>query len=204
MPWCNEDQVVAEDRLIGTWKMNDVEWIEIKYAPADKSRHQYQLDITYCEQCELNADDGERLGFEPEEERMLGHLTGFAFELNGELYLTTTVHDQSDSIFDDHDLLQFHMIPVNVVNKVSFTDDGIALAPLNYKWFSDSSREGKLDVGHVRWHDLRGEDENTVILTDSTERLQDLLIEHRGDPELFHMADPLELSRLEESTAPIR
>lgn len=206
-PWCLEHQVVAEDRLIGKWKMDGMEWIEIKYAPTSTAKHQYQLDITYCEKnCEPNTEDGEHIGLAPEQEGVVGYLKGYAFELNGELFLTTTFHEESQSVFAGRDFLQFHLMPVNVVNKVTFTADGVELAPLNFKWFSDASHKGELSVSHVRWRDLKGEDDNMVILTDSTEQLQNLLIEHSGNADLFLAKDPLELSLVAESATlePIR
>lgn len=202
-PWCFEDQIIAEDRLIGKWKTGDAGWMEIKYAPSRAGNLQYQLDITYCEKnCAPNTQDGERIGSAPEQESVVGYLKGYAFELNGDLYLTTTIHRKSERVFRDRDLLRFHLLPVHVVNKVMFTTDGVELVHLSYKWFSDAAHKGELNVSHVRWQDEKGEDDNVVILTDSTEQLQNLLIEQSGNKDLFVTDEPLKLAFLEENVAP--
>ena len=197
-PWCTPDQIVRDDRIVGVWGEED-EWFRIEYKSGEERvDHNHQLKISYCvdsKVCESLIRTTDKEKYASEAQPVLGELSGFLFELNGELYLNTTVTGDYHDLFDNRGFELFHLPPTYLLQKVTFRDDEVEFATLNYKWFAKHAHQKTLEVNHHFMRKLEAGESDSIVLADSTENLQQLLLEYVGDEELF-TDDPLVLPRV--------
>jgi hypothetical protein len=88
---------------------------------------------------------------------------------------------------DVNEFYKFHIIPAHSFMKMRLEGDTLELEYFDYDWLKKGLKEGRLDIKHELIDD-------TVILTASTERLQQFIVEYAD--EAFNSEDAGVLNRL--------
>ncbi len=82
-----------------------------------------------------------------------------------------------DSYPADNDI-DGHLIPSHIISRIRIQRDTAWIASLDSDWLEKMIHAGKLSIPHV-------ERDGEIILTASTEQLQELALRHADDPDAF-------------------
>lgn len=172
-PFFHKEDVVFDDRLLGKWiDQDDGQWsfeknkVE-KDQDQNKKQHPYYI-LNYRE------DDGE-----------VSRFMTTLFKLDDAFYLDFFPDLETIS---DRELLAVHTLPVHSLAKFGFTEDGqVSIRWFNEEWLGELIEQSKTQIKHEVIH--YDGDEGTVVLSASTEALQQFIREHGNDPEAFDCED---------------
>lgn len=70
--------------------------------------------------------------------------------------------------------------PVHLFFRVTIGDDTLKMALFDYQWLAELVEQGEVQIAHVR-----SEDSGCMVLTASTEEIQELLLTYGGDDNAF-------------------
>jgi hypothetical protein len=161
-PLFEDDDLVFEARLIGTWTDSDGEddWTFVQ-----GDGKEYLLTCLTGED-EVKAKFRGRLG-----------------KLGGAFFLDL-FPEKGGAPFPKNDLLTMHLVPAHTFWRVRF-EGGLCLDPFNQDWLKEGTKAGKIKIGHV-------ETEEEILLTADTRELQTFLAGLAADLEAFpHSNEPL-------------
>jgi hypothetical protein len=165
-PLYTEEDLVTDDRLVGTWDAGGGgTWVieRLDYTPSSdffnsdwsdpEEKKTYKLEVT-------EVSDGDTL-----EAEFVVHM----LVLEGQHYLNYYPAD-----FElDHDFLSWHMVEANNFSKVWITEDSISLGFFDPSYLEALIDENRIKISHIR-HDIG------ILLTARTMELQKFVIKY-GD-----------------------
>jgi hypothetical protein len=161
-PLFEDNDLVFENRLIGTWTDHDGE---------DAWTFERGDGKEYALTCRTSEDEAPALF-----RGRLGKLGG-AFFLD--LY-----PDKGNAVKPRNDLFAMHLVPAHTFWRVRF-EGGLCLDPFSQDWLKEGIRAGKIKIGHV-------ETEEEILLTADTIDLQKFLAGLAADEDAFpHSNEPL-------------
>lgn len=160
-PLYEDEDLVFEPRLIGTWTDSDGE---------DDWTFARGVGNEYVLTC-LTGEDEVKAKFRGR----LGRLGG--------AYFLDLFPEKGGAPLPKNDLLAMHLVPAHTFWRVRLiAEGGLHLDPFNADWLRDGLREGRLKIAHVETSD-------EVILTAGTRELQAFLAVLASDNEAFPPAD---------------
>jgi hypothetical protein len=171
-PFFHKEDVVFDDQLLGRWVDQDdnlwsFEKYKIENIQENEKKHPFYI-LNYREE-----DGG------------ISRLLTTLFKLDDEYYLDFFPDMETIS---DHELLAIHTLPVHSLAKLGFTKDGqVSIRWFNEEWLSELVEKNKTQIKHevIRYDS----DEGTIVLSASTDELQQFIRKHSNDPEAFDCED---------------
>lgn len=164
-PFYKEKDVIYDPALVGYWLDGDsslwtVEQLKVSSVGSERAVDSYK--INYFEKKDEASE------FEV-------HL----FKLNGQTYVDFIPFE-----INVPDMTAFHLLPTHSIAKIEMSRDSI-----NLKWFNESWLAGLLENNKIRisHETIKGEndDDDSYVLTASTEELQKFIIKYGNDPNAF-------------------
>ena len=70
--------------------------------------------------------------------------------------------------------------PGHLITRATIGDDTLEMALFDYQWLAELVEQGEVQIAHVR-----SEDSGCMVLTASTEEIQELLLKYGGDDNAF-------------------
>ena len=210
-PCFNEEDVVFDPALVGTWKEPDGESM-LKFQKADDNGYA----LLYTEMQANNAD--------PEQSRYEAHLVrlgdflfldlvpkatqaksgSYAFspapsgdesgfqphlaEVGDGLYASLLPGQQASEASHRGGTYDVHLSQAHWVFRVRLDGDSLRLADLSEDWFKEAVDQGRVDIGFERV-------DGSLVLTASTKELRAFLLEFAGDEGAFPEDSTLEFQR---------
>jgi hypothetical protein len=163
-PFYKESDVIFDPSLVGTWLDNDsAKWIieqSVVKKFTEESKPQNSYKISFYDKDEVSE-------FET-------HM----FKLNNQLYV-----DFIPSSIKLPELAGYHFVPTHSIAKVSIANDEITLKWFNETWLASLFEKNKIRISHETIPDEN--DDDTYVLTASTEELQKFIIKYGNDPAAF-------------------
>jgi hypothetical protein len=171
-PFFHKEDVVFDDQLLGRWVDQDdnlwsFEKYKIENIQENEKKHPFYI-LNYREE-----DGG------------ISRLLTTLFKLDDEYYLDFFPDLETIS---DRELLAIHTLPVHSLAKLGFTEDGqVSIRWFNEEWLSELVEKNKTQIKHevIRYDS----DEGTIVLSASTDELQQFIRKHSNDPAAFDCED---------------
>lgn len=157
-PFYTDKDVVFEAGLVGEWQQKDKEEDMGIWKFEQGKDKNYDLRVT--------QKDGKQADFD-------AHL----FKLKQELFLDIEISDLGTNVSD---LAAISIIPGHLIIRVAQIAPKLKLASPNYDWLEKYLREHPKALAHHREND-RG----VIVLTAETADLQNFVLKHLGEGELF-------------------
>jgi len=163
-----ENELIFEEKLLGTWAEDDSrETWQFKRGSDDPNEKFYEMSYT--------NSDGEGLFF-----------AGLG-KINDMMFLNIFPHEPE--LDKTNDFYKFHILRVNTFIKIEQIEPTLKMAVMN----PDTIKEMLEKDPNIIKHEII-EDGDRILLTASTQQLQQFMKEHANDEGLF--GDPSELKRL--------
>lgn len=168
-PFYKPKDVIFKKELIGTWLDQESNKWTIKQTvhhpggpipgnPADSLQNNYSVSYT--------DKDGTS--------KFIVHL----FQLNHQLYVDFYPDDVNVP-----DLTAFHLVKAHSIAKIGISKDSLSIKWFNEAWLADLLKNNKIRISHETIHKKYQDD--SYILTASTDELQKFLIKYGNDPNAF-------------------
>jgi len=164
-PFYKEKDVIYDPTLVGYWLDNDSSlWTieQLKVSSVGPERVVDSYKINYFEKKDEASE------FEV-------HL----FKLNGQTYVDFIPFD-----INVPDMTAFHLVPTHSIAKIEMSRDSINLKWFNESWLAGLLENNKIRISHETIKGEKGNDDS-YILTASTEELQKFIIKYGNDPNAF-------------------
>ena len=169
-PFFTDTDSVFEKAIIGTWgDKAGKATLTFKQFGANAYR------VIYVQSEVSAAPGGKKEGGEP------GEFEGHVGKINGTLFLDLYPDKDSWNRLKN-DALAVHLAPTHTISKVWMEGDKLMVASLDHDWLKDLvARNGTLIA-----HEMV---EGAIVLTASTESLQEFLKKYSSEPKAFPTAD---------------
>ncbi len=165
-PFFTDKDAVFEQSLVGTWvDESGKATLTFKQFGANAYR------ITYHQKESTPPMGGKKRAGEP------GELEGHFGRVGGSLFLDL-YPDKGSWDRLKNELLAVHLAPTHTISKVWFEGDKLMIAGLSHDWLKDLVTQDSSAIPHEKV-------EGAIVLTASTEALQDFLKKYGNDPKAF-------------------
>ncbi len=173
-PLFEEDDLVFEPGLVGTWKAAEDEdtWT------FEKAQDSNAYVLVY-HQVEFEPDEsvsgkkkipGEAARFEARLGRLGGHL------------FLDLIPEADGNPWAHNDLLNWHLIRAHTFCRLRLEKDRLRLDWLEEKWLEEALKSGRVTIAHAQAED-------GVVVTAPTKELQQMVHKYAGDNEAFPPSD---------------
>lgn len=165
-PFFTDNNAVFEKQLVGTWTHTTGKTtLTFKQFGANAYR------ATYLQQDISTPSGGKRQLGEPGEfEAHVGRIDGMLFL---DLYPDKNSWDRLKN-----DLLAIHLAPTHTIMKITLDGDRLTCAGLDHDWLKELVTKNSTAIAHEKV-------EGAVVLTASTEALQEFLRKYAPEPKAF-------------------
>ena len=169
-PFFTENDAVFEKSLVGMWVDKSGEAsLTFKQFGANAYR------VTFVQHANSSPMKGKERPGEPAEfEAHLGRIGGSLFL---DLY-----PDKDSWRRLKNDLLAVHLAPAHTISRVSLQGDNLVIAGLEHDWLKELVAKDSAAIAHEKV-------EGAIVLTASTDALQEFLQHHAADPKAFSDGD---------------
>ena len=167
-----EKDLITNENLVGTWKEDGSLNTWAFYPDEDKKSY----NLWFLEKDNNNVDDG-RPG-------TLGIFETHLFKLGDNYFLDFYPGENKDLEEEINTFMEFHLVPAHTFAKVEILKDTVKILQFDIDHLEDLLENGKIRIRHVKPDD-------NIILTASTEELQEFFIKYAEDEEAY--TDPIVL-----------
>ena len=169
-PFFTDTDSVLEKSMIGVWTDKDGKaTLEFRQFGANAYR------VTYLQREVLSSPGGKKQSGEP------GEFEGHVGRIGGTLFLDLYPDKDSWNRLKN-DALAVHLVPAHTISKVWVEGDKLMVASLDHDWLKDLLTKDPAAIAHEMV-------EGSIVLTASTESLQELLRKCAGEPKAFPTVD---------------
>jgi hypothetical protein len=164
-PFFTDNDAVFEKSFVGVWDdVSGKATLTVRQFGANAYR------VTYLQHGISHADGESRDGEPGEFEAHLGTIGGTLFL---DLY-----PDKDSWNRLKNEALAVHLAPTHTISKVSLEGDKLVIASLEHDWLKDLVSKNSLAIAHEKV-------EGSIVLTASTEALQEFLAKYADEPKAF-------------------
>ena len=165
-----EKDLITNENLVGTWKEDGSLNTWAFYPDEDKKSY----NLWFLEKDNNNVDDG-RPG-------ILGIFETHLFKLGNNYFFDFYPGENQELEKEINSLMAFHLVPAHTFAKVEISKDTIKIFQFDIEHLEDLLENGKIRIRHVR-------PDKDIILTATTEELQEFFIKYAEDEEAY--TDPI-------------
>ncbi len=165
-----EKDLITNENLVGTWKEDGSLNTWAFYPDEDKKSY----NLWFLEKDNNNVDDG-RPG-------ILGIFETHLFKLGNNYFFDFYPGENNELEKEINTLMAFHLVPAHTFAKVEISKDTIKIFQFDIEHLEDLLENGKIRIRHVR-------PDKDIILTATTEELQEFFIKYAEDEEAY--TDPI-------------
>ena len=165
-----EKDLITNENLVGTWKEDSSLNTWAFYPDEDKKSY----NLWFLEKDNNNVDDG-RPG-------ILGIFETHLFKLGNNYFFDFYPGENNELEKEINTLMAFHLVPAHTFAKVEISKDTIKIFQFDIEHLEDLLENGKIRIRHVR-------PDKDIILTATTEELQEFFIKYAEDEEAY--TDPI-------------
>jgi len=165
-----EKDLITNENLVGTWKEDGSLNTWAFYPDEDKKSY----NLWFLEKDNNNVDDG-RPG-------TLGIFETHLFKLGNNYFFDFYPGENQELEKEINSLMAFHLVPTHTFAKVEISKDTIKIFQFDIEHLEDLLENGKIRIRHVR-------PDKDIILTATTEELQEFFIKYAEDDEAY--TDPI-------------
>lgn len=169
-PLYTSDTLVMNEDILGSWTSGSETW---EFSKQDANS--YELVYTDLESSINKTVTSSTFA---------AHLV----KLGEDYYLDLLSNFDCDVTF----LEAFSVIPAHLIMKLEFTEEALVLSTMSSDWLEELLAHNKLRIKHEVLD--RGDEDQSWVITASTEELQKFITKYGDSPEAFE--DPTELVRL--------
>lgn len=156
-PFFTSKDLVFKKELIGTWVDQDSSLWAIS-----QNKNNDSLPANYS----ISFIEGEKVS------KFTAHL----FELSNQLYVDFFPDDISEP-----ELTKFHLVKTHSLVKIEIFEDSLKLKWFNELWLADLFENNKIRISH----EVIKDDDDSYVLTASTDELQKFIVKYGNDPNAF-------------------
>jgi len=158
-PFYKEKDVVFKKELIGIWSDQDNgKWIISQVKKNDTPANYYSVIL--------------------ENEGGVSKFATHLFKLNNQWFVDFLPEELSEP-----DITAYHLVKTHSLAKIEFSGDQIKIKWFNEMWLADLFKNNKIRISHET---IKGNDQDeSYVLTASTEELQKFIIKYGDDPNAF-------------------
>ena len=165
-----EKDLITNENLVGTWKEDGSLNTWAFYPDEDKKSY----NLWFLEKDNNNVDDGTP--------GTLGIFETHLFKLGNNYFFDFYPGENQELEKEINTLMTLHLIPAHTFAKVEISKDTIKIFQFDIEHLEDLLENGKIRIRHVR-------PDKDIILTATTEELQEFFIKYAEDKEAY--TDPI-------------
>jgi hypothetical protein len=166
-PFYTAADLESDARLQGTWRDSEGD-VTFSFEPAGENGKEGDYELVVKER------DGSK-ELSGEFDARIVHLGGFRF---------LDIYPRSQS--GGSEFYRMHFVRAHTLARVEIKQDALQMAFLSAGWLKKKSKDGSVDARYLKA-------DETLVLTGSTEELQEFVFRYANDDEAF--ADPLALEK---------